>query len=449
MKLPVLFLGSLFALALAPPPPPQRAQAEHQAAQERQGSNGDSDHNANANTGDSTGQKPMYEFTYSKYLEEVVKILESDPKFTEKLRGMPEADIKAGKIADHIDDLDSHVFDKLTKAKLDELERLREQIQQQIEADGGAHNVKMPEHLDATNWEKFGKEDLRKLIKRTVEDMEAIDKQRQKEFKEYEMRKKAEEDHKLAQMNEEERRRAQNEADAARKRHNEHEKLKHPGSRDQLEEVWEESDHMEKDSFDPRTFFALHDLNGDGFWNADELEALFQKELEKVYNETDPDDDPRERMEEMYRMREHVTKQMDKNGDRLISLQEFLQDTEAQTPDKDPGWKDLGDQQVYTDEELQEFEREYAKKQGWGEHAYETTTTPLPPPVRTQQVHHQQVNVGSSPHQQGTVPQAHGVQQQQQQEPVVQQQYQQFQQQQAPIRHEPIVEKAKDSVYGI
>ncbi|ETN77302.1 hypothetical protein NECAME_03202 [Necator americanus] len=372
MKLPVLFLGSLFALALAPPPPPQRAQAEHQAAQERQGSNGDSDHNANANTADSTGQKPMYEFTYSKYLEEVVKILESDPKFTEKLRGMPEADIKAGKIADHIDDLDSHIFDKLTKAKLDELERLREQIQKQIEADGGAHNVKMPEHLDATNWEKFGKEDLRKLIKRvyaysrtsryinrknvqemlyksietTVEDMEAIDKQRQKEFKEYEMRKKAEEDHKLAQMNEEERRRAQNEADAARKRHNEHEKLKHPGSRDQLEEVWEESDHMEKDSFDPRTFFALHDLNGDGFWNADELEALFQKELEKVYNETDPDDDPRERMEEMYRMREHVTKQMDKNGDRLISLQEFLQDTEAQTPDKDPGWKDLGDQQA-------------------------------------------------------------------------------------------------------
>ncbi|EPB72589.1 hypothetical protein ANCCEY_08333, partial [Ancylostoma ceylanicum] len=328
----------------------------------------------------------MYEFTYSKYLEEVVKILESDPKFSEKIRGMPEADIKAGKIADHIDDLDSHVFDRLTKAKLEELERLREQIQKQIQVgtwalpaifcflyfkeEGGAHNVKMPEHLDTTNWEKFGREDLRKLIIRTVQDMEAIDKQRQKEFKEYEMRKKAEEDHKLAQMDEEERKKAIREAEEAKKRHNEHEKLKHPGSRDQLEEVWEETDHvsfylkMDKDSFDPRTFFALHDLNGDGYWNADELEALFQKELEKVYNETDPDDDPRERMEEMYRMREHVTKQMDKNNDRLISLEEFLQvslmgcaqvfeihstsllkDTEAQTPDKDPGWKDLGDQQ--------------------------------------------------------------------------------------------------------
>ena len=52
---------------------------------------------------------------------------------------------------------------------------------------------------------------------------------------------------------------------------------------------------LDKDSFDPRTFFALHDLNGDGFWNSEELEALFQIELEKVYNDTNPDDDPKER----------------------------------------------------------------------------------------------------------------------------------------------------------
>ncbi|PIO77756.1 EF hand [Teladorsagia circumcincta] len=357
----------------------------------------------------------MYEFAYSKYLEEVVKILESEPKFSEKLRGMPEADIKAGKIADHIDDLDGHVFDKLTKAKLDELERLREQIQKQIEAEGGAHNVKIPDHLDATNWERFGKEDLRKLIRRTVEDMETIDRERQKKFKEYEMRKKAEEDHKLAQMNEEERLRALHEAEEAKKRHNEHEKLKHPGSRDQLEEVWEDTDHMDKDNFDPRTFFALHDLNGDGYWNADELEALFQKELEKVYNETDPDDDPRERMEEMYRMREHVTKQMDKNGDRLISLDEFLQDTEAQTPNKDPGWKDLGDQQVYTDEELKEFEREYAKNQGWGEHAYDITTpAPSTTVPQAQPIHQQPQQNAQQPAQPVYQQQAQPVPQQQQ-----------------------------------
>lgn len=69
-------------------------------------------------------------------------------------------------------------------------------------------------------------------------------------------------------------------------------------------------------------------------------------------------------MEEMYRMREHVTNQIDKNGDRLISLQEFMQDTEAQTPNKDEGWKDLGNQPVYTDEELKMFEEEYAREMG-------------------------------------------------------------------------------------
>ena len=53
---------------------------------------------------------------------------------------------------------------------------------------------------------------------------------------------------------------------------------------------------MDKENFDARTFFALHDLNGDGFWSESELEALFQIELQKVYNDTNPDDDPRERL---------------------------------------------------------------------------------------------------------------------------------------------------------
>ncbi|KJH44129.1 hypothetical protein DICVIV_09846 [Dictyocaulus viviparus] len=370
MNLCICLLAELFMVVVAPPP--QRVQAEQEALSFRQGSTSSPNDGADSNSKEKihNGQKPLYEFTYSKYLGEVVSILENDPKFSERLRGMPEADVKAGNIADHIDDLDEHVFDKLTKAKLDEIERLRQQIQKQIEDDGGAHNVKMPEHLDVTNWEKFSKEDLRKLIIRTVQDMEIMDQERKKNFKEYEMQKKAEEDHKLAQMNEEERQKAIREAEEAKKRHSDHEKMKHPGSRDQLEEVWEESDHMDKDSFNPRTFFALHDLNGDGYWNEDELEALFQVELEKVYNETNPDDDPRERysvffqlylnciiffvgmtymlyrMEEMYRMREHVTKQMDKNGDRLISLEEFLSDAEAQTPNVDPGWKDLSENQV-------------------------------------------------------------------------------------------------------
>lgn len=41
----------------------------------------------------------LYEFAYSKYLEQVVKVLENDPKFTEKLKNMPESDIKVGNLS--------------------------------------------------------------------------------------------------------------------------------------------------------------------------------------------------------------------------------------------------------------------------------------------------------------------------------------------------------------
>ncbi|CAD6184999.1 unnamed protein product [Caenorhabditis auriculariae] len=398
-------------VAVCPPPQRQQAQAAQQAesAPQQVHPQVPNENPQHVDQSPPDDRKPMYEFTYSKYLEEVVKILESDPKFTERLKEMKEEEIK----------------------------RLRQQISKQIEADGGAHNVKMPEHLDVQNIEKFHKEDLRKLIQKTVADMNEIDAQRKEQ----------------PQTSSDEcpgaGKKAQHEAEEAKKRHNEHEKLKHPGSRDQLEEVWEESDHLDKDSFNPRTFFALHDLNGDGYWNDIELEALFQLELEKMYNDTNPDDDPRERMEEMYRMREHVSKQMDKNGDRLISLEEFLQDTEAQTPEKDEGWKDLGQQQVYTDEELQAFEKEYAQQQGWGDDAYKAVTVqPVVPSEHPQPVH-QQVPVASQ-HQQP--PQ----QQHQQQHPQQQQQHpaQPVVPQQphgsVPVQpHQPIADLPKDPSYGI
>lgn len=34
--------------------------------------------------------------------------------------------------------------------------------------------------------------------------------------------------------------------------------IHHPGSKKQLEEVWEKQDEMEGENFNPRTFFAMH-----------------------------------------------------------------------------------------------------------------------------------------------------------------------------------------------
>ena len=37
-----------------------------------------------------------------------------------------------------------------------------------------------------------------------------------------------------------------------------HEKLNHPASRKQFEEVWEKDDGLREEEFDPKTFFFLH-----------------------------------------------------------------------------------------------------------------------------------------------------------------------------------------------
>lgn len=75
---------------------------------------------------------------------------------------------------------------------------------------------------------------------------------------------------------------------------------------------------MKSQDFDPKTFFHLHDLDGNGVWDEDEVKALFLKELDKLYQSGAPEDDMRERAEEMERMREHVFKEADVNKDGLI-----------------------------------------------------------------------------------------------------------------------------------
>lgn len=67
-----------------------------------------------------------------------------------------------------MDDLPQEVFDKLTQAKIEEIERVRAEIEKQMEKDGHPKNVILPEHLDLQELKKFGKEDLRKLIKKVI-----------------------------------------------------------------------------------------------------------------------------------------------------------------------------------------------------------------------------------------------------------------------------------------
>ena len=123
----------------------------------------------------------------------------------------------------------------------------------------------------------------------------------------------------LKHLDEQNRKAAEKQHETLEEKHKKHPSLHHPGSKPQLEQVWEEQDHMSPEDFNPKTFFHLHDLDGNGVWDAVEVKALFKKELDKMYDPNAPEDDIRERYEEMERMREHVFNETDTNKDQLIT----------------------------------------------------------------------------------------------------------------------------------
>jgi len=291
---------------------------------------------------------------YFRYLTQVVGELEKDPEFKEKLNNATEDDIKSGKIADHMDLIGHKVREKLDEVKRMEVEYQRELLRQQkdhmLSIDRNYWN---PIHLD--NKDTFEKDDLKKLLSKHNDMMSEQDKKRHEDFKKYEMEKEHKRREMMKNMTEEERVKLEKENET---KHNKtHEKLHEPGHKAQLEEVWEKEDGLDPDSFDPKTFFNLHDKNSDGYLDQFELETLFLQDLDKVYNESDPDTDQKERNEEMERMREHVMKSMDHDKDGLLSLDEFMTETKNEDFEKDEDWKPLTDEDQYTEDELSEYEK--------------------------------------------------------------------------------------------
>jgi len=67
-------------------------------------------------------------------------------------------------------------------------------------ADPNGKHIKdfIPQHLDHRNSETFGQADLERLIKHASKDLDELDREREKEFKDYEMRKEYERRAKLA-----------------------------------------------------------------------------------------------------------------------------------------------------------------------------------------------------------------------------------------------------------
>ncbi|XP_056600513.1 nucleobindin-2a [Triplophysa dalaica] len=307
---------------------------------------------------------------YDRYLREVIDFLEKDQHFREKLHNTDMEDIKQGKLAKELDFVSHHVRTKLDELKRQEVSRLRTLIKAKQDIEGGTdfavdHQalLKQFEYLNHMNPHTFEVEDLDRLIKSATNDLENFDKERHEEFKRYEMMKEHERREHLKTLDEEGRKKEEEHYEEMKKKHADHPKVNHPGSKDQLKEVWEEADGLDPEDFDPKTFFNLHDTNGDGFLDEQELEALFTKELEKIYDPTNEEDDMLEMEEERLRMREHVMNEVDSNKDRLVSLDEFLVATRKKEFLEPDSWETLEQNQAYTEEEMREFEEQLVRQE--------------------------------------------------------------------------------------
>lgn len=84
---------------------------------------------------------------------------------------------------------------KLDEIKRSELERLKHLYQELGWTNGlDKDHMEIAEHVDRHNPHTFEVDDLKKLIAKTTKDLDELDRQRKKQFKEYEMQKKFEQE---------------------------------------------------------------------------------------------------------------------------------------------------------------------------------------------------------------------------------------------------------------
>ena len=334
----LLLLLLCVGLSVAPPPPGGKEEAE-----------------AKDQMYDTDGltSKQAQDQEYFRYITQIVGELEKDENFKHMVQNVSEEDVKSGKLADLLDHVGHNVRKKMDEVKRLEVEYQRDLIrrnkQHMSDPDTAYWN---PVHHH--NQETFEKEDFQKLLRRHGDAIDAIEEERHEEFKKHELEKEHERREAMKNMSEEERL-----AEKKKQAHHvPHDKIHEPGHKAQLEEVWDKSDGYDPENFNLRTFFHIHDKNADGYLDYYEAETLFLHDVDKLYNVSDPNVDLWERQEELQRMRTHMLKTMDKDGDGLVSMDEFMKETRSEDFEKDEEWKSVGEgEQLFTEAEVDEYER--------------------------------------------------------------------------------------------
>jgi hypothetical protein len=239
--------------------------------------------------------------------------------------------------------------------ELQRLQRTHEQDRRNLspESEWVARQQAMRERLPPD----YDQDDIQKRMDEQRRILEEIERKRRDEFDHYQMQQERQKRENLKAMDEQQRLKAEQSLREQRERQMHHERMNQPASKQQFEEVWEEDDGLKDEEFDPKTFFFLHDTNGDKILDPLELQALFYTEVKKAYGK---DMDNMHTQEELARMREYALKQLDRNGDSMISLDEFLSYAQGEKFEENEEWKPVTDEQeAFTEEELRKFEEDY------------------------------------------------------------------------------------------
>lgn len=307
---------------------------------------------------------------YERYAQELINSLGTDEELKKKLGVNGVGSLPDAKLFQKLAQESPDIRTKLDELKRNFVEQQRvDQRMKQLNKNG------IPNDLDVNSMKEYQRHIKESLPKNNR--MKAIDEMRKKAFVRAEMKQKLKEREKFRDLDESERINAENNF----RQHNrvkEKSKINHPGSLNQLEEVWSAQDGFEKSEFNARTFFLLHDKNGDKILDIFEVEALFVNEVKKVYNSDGEDDNDNavkkelnfEMLEEISRMREHFFEEYDENRDDSISLSEFLKHTNSEKFRKDDGWQTLDEYNLYSPDDLANFEKEYNSDQDDDDYDY-------------------------------------------------------------------------------
>jgi len=247
--------------------------------------------------------------------------------------------------------MDPETRQLLNNIKKKEVDAIRRRLIPRKKNDARADDL--PTYLDMTVL-RFTKDDLRKLIESNLAHVDKFTKLREENFQKYEMEKRFHEEQRLRHIKTDEKRKQEQERYEAERAANAAKKhIKHPLTEDTAKEVWETQDELPKDEFNPKTFFALNDVDGNKLLDMDEVRRMLQNELKNVQ----PGDDKRETREELERMRDHIYTNIDQNKDLMIDLAEFMAGM-SDNKDNDKNWDTLDKESFFNESDFEAYEKE-------------------------------------------------------------------------------------------